>query len=360
MDTEKIKNSQGFVLIVDDILDNVDFLARSLISRGYRVSVVTSGKAALELIKTDLPALVLLDIWMPEMDGYKVCQKLKSQPQTANIPIIFISALDDITDKVEAFKAGGIDYITKPFHVAEVIARVAVHVQLWHLQHELQEKQQQLIQQNQLLQQEIQNRAAAEAALQIANAELQRLAYLDGLTQVANRLQFDQRIEAEWRRSQRQQEAISLILCDIDFFKYYNDAYGHQAGDECLRQVARAIQGVIKRPGDLVARYGGEEFAVILPDTPNDGAMAVVHEMQNVILLLRIEHQHSQVSPHVSLSFGVATSTPSAELTQARLIHLADQALYQAKIEGRDRIVNVADQPLQLIHQFTESSTAID
>jgi diguanylate cyclase (GGDEF)-like protein len=191
----------------------------------------------------------------------------------------------------------------------------------------------------QALQLEVGNRIAAETALQAVNKELERIAYLDGLTQMANRRRFDQCLEQEWRRMKREQQPLSLILCDVDYFKQYNDLYGHQVGDECLRTVARVIHAATKRPADLAARYGGEEFAVILPNTTLQGAFRVAEEVQARIRQLKLPHQSSLVNPCVTLSFGVASIVPAETDAPDQLITSADRVLYQAKITGRDRIV---------------------
>ena len=196
-------------------------------------------------------------------------------------------------------------------------------------------------QRTQELEQEIAERVAAQQALQRANQELKKLAYLDGLTQVSNRRQFDQVLQQEWHRLAREQAPLSLILCDTDFFKLYNDRYGHQAGDDCLRQVAKAIAGATKRPGDLVARYGGEEFVAVLPLTTSEGATTVAEEIQTAIHQLQILHERSTVSQFVTVSLGIATVVPTATHSPADLIAAADRALYEAKAAGRDRIVAV-------------------
>lgn len=190
----------------------------------------------------------------------------------------------------------------------------------------------------QALQQEIQHRTAAETALQSANQALQRLAYLDGLTQIANRRRFDEQLMQEWQRMKRDQLPLSLILCDVDYFKQYNDTYGHQAGDDCLRNVAQAIAVSARRPPDLAARYGGEEFVVLLPNTSIAGALDVAKAIQTCIKDLQLPHRRSEASQHVTASFGVASLVPNAETTPEQLLAKVDQALYQAKIEGRDRI----------------------
>jgi diguanylate cyclase (GGDEF)-like protein len=175
--------------------------------------------------------------------------------------------------------------------------------------------------------------------LEKANDRLNRLATLDGLTQVANRRQFDQCLQHEWQRLSRERQDLSLILCDIDYFKNYNDTYGHLAGDDCLQKVVYALQKAVQRPADLVARYGGEEFAVILPNTPPAGAMKVAENIREMVNRLHIHHAASQVSPWVTLSLGISTTIPTPEELPATLIAQADVALYQAKTQGRDRAV---------------------
>jgi diguanylate cyclase (GGDEF)-like protein len=175
--------------------------------------------------------------------------------------------------------------------------------------------------------------------LEAANQELKRLATLDGLTQLANRRRFDEYLEQEWRRLAMEQKPLSLILCDIDFFKRYNDTYGHQAGDDCLKQVAAALCRAVKRPADLVARYGGEEFAVILPYTNDAGALCVAEFIREEVRNLRLAHGNSTVSPYVTLSLGVAGMIPRLDTTPAVLIAAADAVLYEAKARGRDRAV---------------------
>lgn len=175
--------------------------------------------------------------------------------------------------------------------------------------------------------------------LQAANQELNRLARLDGLTQVANRRCFDEYLEREWRRLSREQFPLALILCDIDYFKAYNDTYGHQAGDECLQQVAKAIRRSLKRPADFVARYGGEEFAIVLPNTKAEGALTVAEEIRSSLAELEMDHVKSEVSRYVTLSLGVAVIVPTPNSSPEKLIYTADRGLYEAKYSGRDRAV---------------------
>lgn len=497
-----MSKAKATILVVDDYLENLRMLSGILTQQGYRVRKATSGQIALETIQAEVPDLILLDIRMPEMDGYEVCSKLKAEPEFCKIPVIFLSALDHASDKVKAFAVGGVDYITKPFQAEEVLARI---------QHQLtiQQQQQALNKQNCLLQQKIQERQQAERetqlllstiqaisqassfntalyavlrevhqaigwdygeawaageeatafylsqtcydsqdlrlaqfhqaslaflytpaaglpgqiwtsqqpqwlddlsqtsaplflrtqaaieaglktgfgvpiavnhqvlaslvffnrsliaydakllqlvngvalqlgifmqrlraedALRRANQELQKLANLDALTQIANRRYFDETLNSQWLRLKREQLPLSLIMADVDYFKSYNDCYGHQAGDECLKQVAQAIQQSIQRPGDLAARYGGEEFAVILPNTPIQGAISIAEEIQKVIAQLQLPHAGSLISEMITLSFGVTSFIPVAGYSPQHAIAAADHALYAAKSQGRNTI----------------------
>jgi diguanylate cyclase (GGDEF)-like protein/PAS domain S-box-containing protein len=186
------------------------------------------------------------------------------------------------------------------------------------------------------------HQAKMHARLTLANEQLKRIAYLDGLTQVANRRRFEEHLQTEWRRMVREQKPLSLILCDIDYFKTYNDCYGHQAGDNCLRLVARTLTRAAKRPGDLVARYGGEEFVVVLPNTNLKGAETVAEDIRFFVRSRRIDHKMSATDKIVTLSLGVASCVPTPEESPSHLVKLADDALYQAKNHGRDQ-VRVAD-----------------
>ncbi len=336
---------RGNILLVDDTPDNLRLLTTMLRQHGYKVRSAKSGPMALAGIKAAPPDLVLLDITMPQMSGYEVCEQLKADETTCGIPVIFISALYEVLDKVKAFAAGGVDYITKPFQLEEVLARIENQLTIQRLQQQLLDQNAQLQTTNTRLQDindrlaaEIHERQKAEAALQEANQELLRIASLDGLTQVANRRRFDDYLDQMWCQSLREQSALTLILCDVDFFKRYNDTYGHQAGDDCLRQVAKAIAHAAQRPNDLAARYGGEEFAVILPQTDLNGGVHVAEMIQQQVNELRIPHQASEVRDTISLSIGVASLVPLPEQSPALLITTSDLCLYKAKEQGRNRI----------------------
>lgn len=177
-------------------------------------------------------------------------------------------------------------------------------------------------------------------ALQEANDKLQRLALIDGLTQVSNRRFFDERLDQEWRRLARSGEVLSIILCDVDYFKKYNDTYGHLAGDACLQQVAKALQLAVKRPADVVARYGGEEFIIILPETGAAGALHVADQILRQVSSLKIPHRASEIADYVTVSVGVATTLPSSEIEPSQLVKKADESLYNAKQNGRNKVVH--------------------
>jgi diguanylate cyclase (GGDEF)-like protein len=324
------------LLIVDDHLDNVRSLSLLLSNSGYLVRKATSGEMALETIQISKPDLVLLDVQMPQMNGYEVCEQLKANPDTSDIPVIFLSASNDTDNKIQAFAVGGADYITKPFQAEEVLARVRHQITILRQQQQLLQQQQQLAIQNLQLRQEVRQREQVEAKLQQANLELQRIANTDSLTQVANRRCFDETLEQEWQRLRREQQPLSLILCDIDYFKQYNDHYGHPAGDICLHQVAQVIAGCINRPADMVARYGGEEFAIILPNTDQEGAVTIVEAIRAALQSLQIPHLGSAVAAHITLSLGVACLVPTLNSSCQALVAAADAALYQAKSAGRN------------------------
>ncbi|MGK7901194.1 MAG: diguanylate cyclase [Hormoscilla sp.] len=313
------------ILIVDDERTMRMLLRRAMEKEGYRVAEAVNGEQGIELYKSLKPKIVLLDAIMPVLDGFACCEKMMTRStsermqdhwQADRTPILIITALEDPESVDRAYAAGAADYVTKPIH--------------WPV---LRQRVRRLIQQVELFEQ-----------LEAANQQLQRLASLDGLTQLANRRCFDRVLEREWHREireswgAREPAFVSLIMCDVDHFKLYNDTYGHQAGDACLQQVARALQAAARRASDLVARYGGEEFALILPNTDASGAIHVAEEIRSHVKKCAIAHSSSPVSPYVTLSLGVATITPKSDTEPATLIAAADRALYQAKATGRDRV----------------------
>ncbi len=457
MNLDPKSENKGNILLVDDIPENLQLLGDLLVKIGYTVRSVTSGRMALKTVRVKPPHLILLDVKMPEMDGYEVCQLLKADENLCNIPVIFISALNDVFDKVRAFESGGIDYITKPFQIEEVVARVENQLTIQRQQRLLEEeiikrreteeilyqsrallasvlnssldgiaamqavrepmtgdiedfrclvvnpvisrtfartredmsgklvlkrflsridgelfnRFVEIVETGEPLQQDfyyplgdsywfhfvavklgdgfaitirdITTRKQIELALQEANQKLEQLANLDGLTQVANRRCFNDRLREEWLQLAQQQELLTLILFDIDEFKRYNDYYGHLGGDDCLLKIAQAVYGAIRhenvtRPIDLLARYGGEEFVVLLPRTNLEGGIKVAKRIQQVIYDLAIPHAQSQVKEIVTVSLGIASVMPTLDVNPDTLIAYADEALYYAKQQGRDRV----------------------
>ncbi|NET43805.1 diguanylate cyclase domain-containing protein [Okeania sp. SIO2B3] len=482
------------ILIINDNPKSLKLLTELLSLQGYKVQIATSGKEALENIHFELPDLILLEVKMPEMDGYQICECLKIDKQTTNIPVVFISALDGAMDKVKAFTVGGVDYITKPFELIEILARIENQLRLRSLQQQLQQQnallqlllkvthaiseasdiesalevtlaevcqtmnwdfgeawipdpeatmlkfsrgwyssnsnngtlpatlqfrqqhqiitfssQQSLLQRvwysqqaewvkdisqekesvligfqiaekigiksalgipiildkqvlailvffqkfsQKLDQNSIQlvnavatqlggliQRKKSEIALKKANQDLKRIASFDSLTSLANRRTFDEYFHQKWEQLRQEKKYLSLILCDVDYFKYYNDFYGHPEGDQCLKKVAQAISKVAKFSTDLVCRYGGEEFGVILPNTNIEEALGRAELIRREIKRLEIPHTCSKVSPYVTVSLGVSSVIPTLNLSTRTLLIDADQALYQAKEQGRDCVI---------------------
>ncbi len=291
------------LLVVDDQPLHIQVLHRAL-SETYQMFLANSGGQALRICAEQMPDLILLDVVMPGMDGFEILNRLKSQPGTTDIPIIFVTAHGGEEIETQCLQAGGVDFIQKPVNPNVVKARVKTHL-----------------------------------TLKFQSDFLRDMAFIDGLTGVSNRRHFDDRLAVEWGRAQRAEAALSLVLLDVDCFKSYNDHYGHQAGDDCLRQIAAVLKSEIRRPTDLVARYGGEEFVCLLPDTQFEDAMNIANRLAVAVKQKGIAHLHSLAAPVVTISLGVA-SREGAVLTRraARLLALADKQLYQAKRTGRNKV----------------------
>ena len=476
--------SSKTILIVDDKTNNLQLLLEYLDRANYEVLIATNGKKAIFIAKKEQPDLILLDVMMPNIDGFDVCSRLKSDASTKDIPIIFMTARTQTQDKIKGLRLGAADYITKPFSEEELLARLKIHLSLSQLyQSSVKDaqrsklilevsdrirqsldlkviiavaiaeiknlidcdfvaiasvKNQQVAIENYTASKDIkieskafipyqyfcpspdiyksylqgkvkflenQNRSASlpdaqsrllipiaientdykssffsfeqdktiirntlygwiivdrnisnnpwkadeisllkELAIHLAisikqgllHQELSELALLDSLTRVYNRRFFDRQLQREWKRLKRIPAALSLVMCDVDCFKIYNDVYGHQQGDKCLQQVATAISSVLKRPGDIITRYGGEEFMIILPHTPQTGAAVVAESMRKAVKSLEIAHNNSLVDSVVTVSLGVASTIPNTLDNPQLLIEAADLALYKSKDRGRD------------------------
>ena len=290
------------LLVVDDQPVNIQALYQTF-SADHQVLMATTGEQAIDLCASKSPDLVLLDIEMPGMDGYEVCRRLKAEAATRDIPVIFVTAHRDEAAETRGLDAGAVDFISKPINPAIVRARVRIHL-----------------------------------TLKTQSDLLRKWVYVDGLTGVHNRRYFDERLDTEWSRANRLDTPLSVVLMDVDFFKRFNDRYGHQAGDQCLRRVAAAMKASLKRPSDLVARYGGEEFVCLLPDTPLAGALKVAEEARAHVHALQIEHADSTVVPVITVSLGVCSKPAGPVASAAALLRQADIQLYQAKTQGRHRV----------------------
>jgi len=329
------------ILIVDDDVQSCKLLETLLRPEGYRTLSATSGADALASIAERAPDLILLDIMMPGMDGCQVATQLKANPATSSIPIIMVTARNDRSARLSGLDAGAEDFLTKPVDRAELWLRVRNLLRLKELgdffrSHSVN------------LEQQVQARTADVQRLGAANASLEHLSLHDGLTDLPNRRYFDAYLAGQMAIARRHQRALALVMCDVDAFKAYTDQYGHQAGDACLKQVAAALRSCCHRPADMTARYGGEEFAVILPDTDLIGAARIAETARDAVAQLKIPHEHSPASSFVSVSGGVAVVLPNVEMTAQQLTEAADQALYQAKQRGRNRIVCARAEPGEL------------
>jgi diguanylate cyclase (GGDEF)-like protein len=308
--------------VVDDEPVIRQVLANQLALHDYRVAVAVDGPGALHFLEQESPDLVLLDVMMPRMSGFDVCRRIRETAGLAELPIIFLSARIQTDDFIAGLGAGANDYLTKPIRQSELLARVRTHIELLESHRDL----------------ELRVRGRTEELSQ-ANAELARLAHLDGLTGLANRRRFDDELARQWSAHPRSGRPISLLLCDVDHFKLYNDHYGHQLGDETLRAVASVLTTSTRRSLDLAARFGGEEFVILLPDTDAAGAAKVADAVGEKVRAQEIRHERSPVAAVLTVSVGVATTVPSPGEEATSLLQRSDQALYRAKQKGRNRFV---------------------
>ena len=292
------------ILVVDEEPLNVQVLCEVLADFG-QISFATSGAKALELAERERPDLVLLDVMMPEMDGYTVCIEMKARDRTRDIPVIFVTALGMDDDEAKGIELGAIDYITKPFSAPVVRARVR-----------------------------------SQLVLKRYRDYLSQVAYIDGLTGVPNRRNFDDRIDAAWRDSVLRNRPLSLALIDIDFFKQYNDHFGHGAGDECLMRVAGALKTAAQAFSGFIARYGGEEFACILEGTDEVVAAERAEKLRAAVEAQAMGHAPTAGNSIVTVSVGTAARNPQSDETLRDMFQRADNNLYAAKRLGRNCVIS--------------------
>jgi len=304
------------ILVVDDQSSVRAHLAACIDALGHRFFEADGADWALELFRRHQPDIVLLDVNMPGKDGYWLASEIRRLEVDRWTPIIFLSAMDEDQDLLRGIESGGDDYLVKPISSAVLGAKLRA-------MHRLQAMQQRI--------------REMSAQLQEANRSLTDLALRDDLTGTFNRRGFDHHLASELAAARREGAPLTLILCDVDAFKRYNDALGHLEGDACLKHIGALLQSVCRRPRDRAARYGGEEFALILPHTPKSGAVTFANGVASLLASKRWPHPDSQVAPHVTLSGGITTCIPTADTTPETLLRRADEALYTAKAQGRNR-----------------------
>lgn len=291
------------VLIVDDSIISITYLSK-ILGGTYNIKTASNGEGALNILAFENPPdLIILDVIMPGMDGYEVCGKIKSDLRTKDIPIIFITGKGNEEDEIRGFNLGAVDYIAKPFNPVIVKARVSTHMEL-----------------------------------KKYRDVLESLSYMDGLTCISNRRKFDQEFELMWNIAKREKSLISIIMIDIDQFKAFNDLYGHWEGDACLKKVAQCLSATVSRKTDIVARYGGEEFICVMRNTILNDTCEMAEKMRSNIEALGIPHKGSETAEVITVSLGIGHCVPASDDDSDKLIQAADEALYRAKKEGRNRI----------------------
>lgn len=293
---------QPTILIVDDDKHGRKLL-NDLLKTEAKIVLAKNGQQALELVNKCNPTIILMDILMPDINGFQVLEKLKANESTKHIAILFITALDNHRDEAKGLRMGACDYIHKPFHPDIVVARVKTHLEL-----------------------------AKHRKL------LEKLVNFDALTSIPNRRHLEQKLESEWTNSVRTGQSIAIAMVDVDNFKQYNDHFGHAAGDQVLKRIANVLEVQLHRPRDVIARYGGEEFCIVLPDTDMEGANYVMEKCLKAVIGLNIEAYKSSACPVVSISIGccVVQATSNIQCDQARIF--ADNLLYSAKEKGKNQI----------------------
>ena len=291
------------LLLVDDQPINIQILYQ-LFQDDFEIFMATDGQQALGVCERESPDLILLDVVMPEMDGLEVCLRLKASPATRAIPVIFVTGQNAPDEEAAGLEVGAVDFISKPISPPVVKARVKTQLKLKAL-----------------------------------TDQLRGLAFVDGLTGIANRRRFDEACDQEWNFGRRHDVPLGLILIDVDHFKAYNDHYGHQAGDATLQAVATTLKSSLRRPRELATRFGGEEFACLLPGIALSEALQIASSLCRAVQEAGLPHELSTTASVVTVSAGVASEIPGPERSPADLLKQADACLYQAKSQGRNRAI---------------------
>ena len=319
------------IAIVDDTLVNLMIVRKHVELLGHAVVTARDGLEALAVFENERPDIILMDVVMPEMDGYEAARRIRAMESGERwTPIIFLTGLGAEDDLRCGIEAGGDDYLIKPVSPVVLAAKIKAMQRLHDMRNALVETTQKL---------------------DAANQQLQLLSTLDSLTGIANRRRFDDALDVEWRRSVRNANALALAMIDVDYFKQFNDQYGHQTGDDCLRKVAAALANTLKRPGDLIARYGGEEFIAILPSTPLSGALIISQHLRDAVAALALPHAASPAEKIVTISIGVAGMVPDNIGNPDYLVRAADMMLYKAKNNGRNQVQGMRCDAKALITQ---------
>jgi len=313
------------ILVVDDVPANIILLATHLKAVGYTVITARDGEEALERVEQKNPDLILLDVMMPKINGLDVCRKLKADEFTKFIPVILVTALNDIENKVEAQEAGADDFISKPFNKIELLTRVRSLLRVKSLHDQLKEKIEEL---------------------ETAKTRLRQLAITDGLTGLHNHRYFKEFLIRELDRAKRHNLCMGLVMIDIDYFKHYNDTNGHQAGDDVLKKISSLFLENIRKI-DIAARYGGEEFALVLFETKKEAAEVVAEKIRRLIEAHPFPFESKQPGGKVTVSMGVSSFPIDADNLES-LIKCADRRLYLAKELGRNQVVSTAVEPSKI------------
>ncbi|UPA10579.1 diguanylate cyclase [Borrelia parkeri] len=297
---EEISVEPQKLLLVDDTPTNLDLLI-DILQHKYEIRVALNGFDALKQVEIASPDLILLDVLLPDVSGYEVCKRLKNDPETKDIPVIFISSSDSTDAQLEGFSVGGVDYILKPFNGRIIDARIKTHLELKRLRD-----------------------------------YFKNLARIDGLTQIPNRRFFTDKFAKSWMQALEHKNNVIVGMLDIDYFKKYNDNYGHTNGDECLRLIAKSLNKIAIKYKIDIARYGGEEFILFSVNKSLNEVIKIVSILIEDIRNLEIIHEYSNISNFVTVSIGLAEQIPY-DSNFTNIIKLADDKLYEAKISGRNQ-----------------------
>lgn len=315
MKTNGVLEKKGFILAVDDVPHNLQVLGNILGNENYKIAAASNGKQALEILNKIRPDLILLDVMMPELDGFETCRKLREAPHTRDIPIIFLTARSDVVDIIMGFELGAVDYITKPFYGPELLARVKLHLELkW--------AREALIQKN--------------SDLNELKTQLEMAALTDPLTQLPNRRAILEKLSREHARFLRHNRSFSLVLGDVDNFKEFNDQYGHQCGDFVLVSLARLMAGHLRKE-DCVARWGGEEFLFLLPETGLEGGRIMAEKIREAIAEKKF--YYNEFPLNITITFGVSVFDDGEDIDIDGKIRSVDMAMYKGKQQGKNCVV---------------------